>query len=142
MWGLDLRNGTAVDFNKTGTYSTEMFTDEAVRRIRQHGKSSAESSPEDQAGTSNPLFLMINHQAPHTGNIFRPYEVPSIYLERVAHIGNPARRNHAALLASLDDSVGSVFKTLDEEEVRRGRLGGMEDRMVFSLNKNLRYSNF
>ena len=37
MWGLDLRNGTAVDKDQYGVYSTELFTDEAERKIREHG---------------------------------------------------------------------------------------------------------
>ena len=111
MWGLDLRNGTAVDRNKTGLYSTEIFTDEAVRKIREHADVARSKKDDDR------LFLTINHQAPHTANLFRPYEVPDRYLDRVSHVHHHARRHHAALLASLDDAVGRVVQALDESEV-------------------------
>ena len=111
MWGLDLRNGTRVDRNKMGAYSTELFTDEAIRIIRRYGRNETRGSP------SNPLFMVLNHQTPHTANIFQPYEIPSRYLEKVSHIKDEERRNHAAMVFSLDEAVGRIIEALDEKKV-------------------------
>ena len=88
---------------------------------RQETENDETSCSREEEGVSHrsPLFLMVNHQSPHTGNTFRSYEVPSRFLDRVSHVQNPERKNHAALVASLDDTVGRVVKALDQEEVRK-----------------------
>lgn len=125
MWGLDLRNGTKVDRDKMGVYSTELFTDEAIRKIRQHGaraEVAAYGKGNNAKSAANPLFMIINHQSPHTSNIFKPYEIPSRYLDLVEHIDDEERRNHAALVASLDEAVGRVVEALDQEKVNHNRI--------------------
>jgi arylsulfatase B len=57
MPGYDFRKNFDVNYDvKMGTdYATDLFTDEAISIIQNHNK------------TKEPLFLMVNHLAPHTG---------------------------------------------------------------------------
>ncbi len=76
-------------------YLTDVFTDRAVDFIKQVHKA--------------PFFLYLSHTTPHT-----PLQATTPYLERYRHIENPAARIYAAMVASLDDSVGAIVQALDE----------------------------
>lgn len=52
--GRDFRTDYQVDYDNQ-TYATTLFTDAAVDFIESHR-------------TTKPMFLMVNHLAPHTGN--------------------------------------------------------------------------
>lgn len=65
---------------ENGTYSMNLFTDEAVRLIHTH-------TPEEDG----PLFLYVSFQAPHG-----PLQAPDRYVRRYADtIADPARRTYA-----------------------------------------------
>lgn len=73
----DFRNNFDVYYNVTpGAYATDVYTDEAVRIIKNHDK--------------EPFFMMINHAAPHD-----PNEAPAEEIAKFTHITDPVRRVQA-----------------------------------------------
>ena len=78
-------------------YLTDVFTDKAVNFIKQK--------------RAKPFFLYVSHTTPHT-----PLQATKKYLDRYRHIENPAARIYAAMVASLDDSVGAVVRALQESD--------------------------
>ena len=76
-------------------YLTDAFTDRAVHFIKQ--------------AHDAPFFLYLSHTTPHT-----PLQATKTYLDRYRHLKNPAARIYAAMVASLDDSVGAVVQALKE----------------------------
>jgi arylsulfatase A-like enzyme len=94
------KNGQAL-WNQTDIYSTEIFTDQANKIIREH----------DQ---SKPLFLYLAHQAVHAGNEDDPIQAPQRYVDRFPNIKDPQRRKFAGVASALDDSVGAVYQALEE----------------------------
>ena len=84
-------------------YLTDAFTDEAVKFI---GES-----------RSQPFFLYLAHTAPHT-----PLQATAKYIERYRHIENKGQRVYAAMVSSLDDSVGAVRAKLKAEGIEKNTL--------------------
>lgn len=78
---------------KVDDYLTDVFTQKALEFIRVEADA--------------PFFLFLSHTTPHT-----PLQATSEYLDRYRHIEEPARRIYAAMVASLDDSVGAVVGAL------------------------------
>ncbi len=76
-------------------YLTDVFTDEAVSFIDRHA--------------DEPFFLYLSHTTPHT-----PLQATKPYLDRYGHVQDLASRVYAAMVSSLDDSVGEVMKKLKE----------------------------
>ena len=76
-------------------YLTDVFTEEAVAFI--------------QRNQHQPFFLYLSHTTPHT-----PLQATAKYLDRYRHIEKKATRIYAAMVSSLDDSVGSIVKALEE----------------------------
>jgi len=96
-FGPEFRYVPHLEFGKPGEYLTDRLTDEALRVI-------------DHAG-DQPFFLYLAHHAPHT-----PMEAKAV---DVQHFENKLRpgQNHqnasyAAMVKSLDDSVGRVLAHL------------------------------
>ena len=85
-------------------YSTELITTEAVRLIRNRDK-------------AKPMFLYVAFNAPHT-----PLQAPEAYLRQYEHIADPGRRTYAAMVTALDDGVGEIVATLDDEGIARETL--------------------
>lgn len=81
-------------------YLTDAFTDEAVRFIG--------------ANKDRPFFLYLAHTTPHT-----PLQAPAKYIERYRHIENKGQRVYAAMVASLDDSVGAIRAKLKAEGLEK-----------------------
>uniref|UniRef100_A0A1A9WE40 Sulfatase N-terminal domain-containing protein n=1 Tax=Glossina brevipalpis TaxID=37001 RepID=A0A1A9WE40_9MUSC len=102
--GLDFRRDLRPWPEANGTYATDVFTDEAVRIIKNH----------DQ---SKPLFLIISHLAVHTGNDKNPFEAPEEEVKKFAHISNPNRRKYAGMISSLDKSVGKTIEALAKKDM-------------------------
>ncbi|XP_058462252.1 arylsulfatase B-like isoform X2 [Malaya genurostris] len=102
--GYDMRRNATVDHSFKGTYATDHFTNSASSIIKQH-------NPE------KPLFLMVNHLAPHAGNEDDPLQAPEETLKRMEHISDMNRRTYAAMVSKLDDSVGEIFKTLQSKNM-------------------------
>jgi arylsulfatase B len=64
---------------KPGNYVTDLFTDEAIKIINKHD-------------TRKPLFLMLNHLAPHTGNNYERLQAPEDEIEKFKYIKDPERQ--------------------------------------------------
>jgi arylsulfatase A-like enzyme len=77
-------------------YLTDAFTDEAVASIQR------------RAAEDRPFFLYLAHTTPHT-----PLQATPRYLEAYRHIVDPATRIYAAMVASLDESVGRIVEALE-----------------------------
>ncbi len=85
-------------------YLTDMLTDEAVHYIRQ--------SPSDQ-----PFFMYLAYSAPHG-----PLEATPQWLGRVGDIQPSKRRTYAAMVTSLDDGVGRIRRTLQQQGIANNTL--------------------
>ncbi|KAG5680743.1 hypothetical protein PVAND_010232 [Polypedilum vanderplanki] len=99
--GYDMRNNLDV-FNTTlPQYATELFTKEAVKVITNHDK-------------KNPLFLMVNHLAPHAGNEDFPMQAKKEDIARFNYIKDETRRILGGMIYQLDQSVGDIVKALSD----------------------------
>jgi arylsulfatase A-like enzyme len=91
-------------------YLTDALTREAVDFIDRHD--------------DKPFFLYLAYNAVHS-----PLQGADAYMEKFAHIEDIHRRIFAAMLANMDDSVGSVMQQL--------RKSGLEENtIVFFLSDN------
>jgi len=63
------------------TYATDLFTDQAVKIIQDHNS------------TDSPLFLLLNHLAPHAANGI--LQAPEAEIAKFASIADPNRRIYA-----------------------------------------------
>ena len=80
-------------------YLTDMFSDRAVNFIKHKPDS--------------PFFLYLAYNAVH-----HPWQVPEAYLERTKHLkGGEDRRFFAAMVLAMDDGIGRVLQTLDDEGI-------------------------
>lgn len=84
-------------------YLTDAFTDEAVRFI--------------DANRDRPFFLYVAHTAPHT-----PLQATKKYVDRYSHIPDKGQRVYAAMVSSLDDSVGAIRAKLKAEGLENNTL--------------------
>lgn len=83
--GYDFRKNTDVNYNvKPGSYATDLFTDEAIRIIKKH-----------DSKKKKPLFLMLNHLAPHTGNDYDLLQAPKEEIAKFSYISDPNRQKAA-----------------------------------------------
>ena len=83
--GYDMRKNLSVNYDvNPKPYVTELFTNEAVNLIKSHDKRS-------------PLFLVLNHLAPHAGNEApdEPLEAPEEEIKKFEYIENIQRRKLA-----------------------------------------------
>uniref|UniRef100_T1I2L4 Sulfatase domain-containing protein n=2 Tax=Rhodnius prolixus TaxID=13249 RepID=T1I2L4_RHOPR len=100
MWGLDLRRNMTAATEEHGRYSTDIFTDEAVRIIEEHPV------------INQPLFLYMAHAAVHSGNPYNPLPVPDTVVVSITNITDYYRRRFAGMLVKLDQSVGKIVDAL------------------------------
>jgi arylsulfatase A-like enzyme len=92
------------------TYLTDLFSDEAVRFI--------------EAERDKPFFLFLSHTAPHG-----PIMAPDHYLERNTHIDDSRRRILAGMMTAVDDGVGRIIQTLNDN-------GKMDNTLIIFLSDN------
>jgi arylsulfatase A-like enzyme len=86
------RNGEEVWEN--GTYFTDIVTRESSRFIRENA--------------DRPFFLYVAYNSPHY-----PMHAPKEYFDRFSHL-DTERRQQAAMVATVDDSVGRIMGLLEE----------------------------
>jgi arylsulfatase A-like enzyme len=91
-------------------YLTDAWTREAVDFISRH--------------RDKPFFLYVAHNAVHS-----PLQGADAYMKKFAHINDVQRRIFAAMLANLDDSVGTVLQKIHSE-------GLAQDTLVIFLSDN------
>lgn len=101
--GYDMRRNSETE-NRTGTYATDLFTDEAVNLIESHN-------------TKVPLFMMLTHLAPHTGNEDEPMEAPEEVERKFKHIKEEKRRKLAAMISVMDEGIGKVIEAVNRKEM-------------------------
>ncbi|XP_077533183.1 arylsulfatase B-like [Haemaphysalis longicornis] len=99
--GLDFWYNTEPLWNETGHYSTTLFTERAKTVIKDRNK-------------NKPLFLYLSHQATHSGSDVQ-FAAPIKNIEKFSYIGEEARVLYAAIMDTLDESVGEVMEALHEE---------------------------
>ncbi|QBY04248.1 N-acetylgalactosamine 6-sulfate sulfatase [Thalassotalea sp. HSM 43] len=90
-----LRNETREDISK---YLTDELSDEAVEFIKRE--------------KDNPFFLYVAYNAPHA-----PVQATQEYLDRNQHIKDKKRRTYAAMISSVDDGVGRIMETLQQQGI-------------------------
>ena len=95
---------------RNGEYATDLFTDEAVRIIRDWG-------------SDGPFCLYLGYNAPHY-----PMHAPAEYLDRFRDLP-PDRRIMAAMVSCMDDGIGRILDELD-------RQGITDDTCVFFMSDN------
>jgi arylsulfatase A-like enzyme len=104
-----LRNRDVVPEQEV-TYTTDMFSDEAVSFIRRTKE--------------QPFFLYLAYNAVHT-----PMHAKEEDLSVFQEIEDELRRIYAAMTRSLDEGVGRVLDALDQE-------GLADDTLLFFINDN------
>jgi len=107
--GYDLnRNGETV---REEGYITHLTAREATKLIKTRNK-------------GQPFFLYTAFNAPHL-----PNEAPEGTLAKYAHIQDPNRRTHAAMVDELDQAIGQIIQTLESEGLR-------EDTLILFMSDN------
>nr|CAD7439586.1 unnamed protein product [Timema bartmani] len=102
-WGYDMRHGVNnVSWSSYGRYTTDLFSEEAVRIIQDHDD-------------SQPLFLYLAHLATHSGNPYMPLQAPAEVVHQFDYINDTRRRTFAGMVSKLDESVGMVVSALKEK---------------------------
>lgn len=91
-------------------FLTDRFAAEAVSYINEAGP--------------DPFFLYLSFNAPHT-----PLQAPIGYMEKFQHIVDPIKRTYYAMIANLDDNIGTVISALDES-------GKRENTLIFLISDN------
>lgn len=84
---------------------TDVLTDAAVELIEQHNAS------------AKPLFLLLNHLAPHSANLDNPMQAPADELAKFGYIANETERYYAAMVSRMDRSVGQVIDALARQQM-------------------------
>ncbi|KAL5280204.1 hypothetical protein ACFFRR_004272, partial [Megaselia abdita] len=95
--GYDSRDGLSPTISKKGQYATDVYTEKSVEIINQ------------SALRNKPFFLMLSHLTPHN-----PLEAPDEIMQKFNYIKDLDRRKYAAMLHTLDESVGKVVKALSD----------------------------
>lgn len=80
--GYDMRRNLSVANDFDPIYATDLFTNQAVNVINTHDK-------------GKPLFLLLNHLAPHAGNEDFPMQAPEEEIGKFSYIANEKRRTLA-----------------------------------------------
>jgi arylsulfatase A len=106
--GNEYRYVPGLPYGDDGEYLTNRLTDEAIQFI-------------DKAHqTSQPFFLYLAHHAPHTPIEALPSDVNNFRNRKYGTIHkNPV---YAAMIKSLDDSVGRVLERLEELQLSQNTI--------------------
>ncbi|XP_065838684.1 arylsulfatase I-like isoform X2 [Oscarella lobularis] len=93
--GVDFHRNDQVVRNENGTYSTYLFSREAVNII---------NDPDSQNG---PFFIYLAYQAVHG-----PLEAPDSYVTPYMNISDRNRRVYAGMVSAMDEGVGNITRAL------------------------------
>jgi arylsulfatase A-like enzyme len=69
------------------------------------------------ANADEPFFLYLPFSAPHT-----PLQAPGEYYNALRNINDPVRRTYYAMIAALDDAVGTVLEAVDDAGIAESTL--------------------
>ncbi|XP_025085152.1 LOW QUALITY PROTEIN: arylsulfatase I-like [Pomacea canaliculata] len=92
--GFGFWNNDTVDTTVVDRYATEVFSEQAVKIIERHNK-------------STPLFLYLAFKSPHG-----PLQVPARFERMYSRIRRKARRKYCGMVSALDEAVGNVTRAL------------------------------
>lgn len=94
----DLREGEIEVFREG--YSTALFTDRAIKFVRDHSK--------------EPFFLQLCYNAPHFSTKKGVFQAPDAYLRKFNVPPNPngTRAGYAAMVNCMDDQIGRLLAEL------------------------------
>lgn len=95
----------AAPVDNTDKYLTEEITGRTVDFVRRKSRE------------GRPFFAYVAYNAPHW-----PLQVPQRYYDRFPQIQDPVRRTYVAMIAALDDGVGKILDSLEEQGVRENTL--------------------
>ncbi len=102
IWKQKRKGTSAIMVNNTvireDEYLTFAIASRACRFIEQNSR--------------HPFFLYVPFNAPHT-----PFQAPAEYCERFSDVKDRNKQVYYAMIAALDDAVGAIMKTLQEEGV-------------------------
>ncbi len=114
QWKMGRHESAAIRENdqvvKEEDYLTFAFRDKAQSFIRNRGE--------------DPFFLTVAFSAPHV-----PFQAPESYYAQFDHVKDENRRVYLSMIAALDDAVGDIMKTLDDE-------GILESTIVYFISDN------
>lgn len=100
-WNPDMPN-LDLTVGKEGDYLTDRLTDEAVRFI--------------EASAGRPFFLYLSHYAVHTP-LEAPARIVAKYEAKLRRLGPGPDPVYAAMVETVDRSVGRVLRALDAERI-------------------------
>ncbi|CAG2174049.1 unnamed protein product, partial [Oppiella nova] len=66
---------------------------------------------------SEPLFLYVPHQSVHSSGFNFTLEVPQEYIDMFAYIESDIRRQLAAVVYAMDESIGAVVEALHSKQM-------------------------
>lgn len=91
-------------------YSTELFTDRALKFLRDHSK--------------RPFFLQLCYNAPHFSTEKGVFQAPVAYLRKFNVTGDPnrTRGGYAAMVNCMDDQIGRLLAELEALKIGRNTL--------------------
>ncbi|XP_075162694.1 arylsulfatase B-like [Haematobia irritans] len=102
--GYDFRRNLDILCTPKDSYATDLFTEEAERIISMNNG-------------SQPLFLLVSHLAPHTGNFDDLMQAPQEEIEKFSYIPDKQRQMYAAMVSKLDESIGRIIHALDQAQM-------------------------
>ncbi|KAJ9457877.1 Arylsulfatase [Diplonema papillatum] len=110
----DFQEQTETAFQYNGTYSTYIFTDRAVRILKEQYANES----------SNPFFFYLAYQ-----NVHWPLEAPEEFMQQCAEIPDKQRQTVCALALALDQGIGNVTQALAD-------IGKLDDTIVVFSSDN------
>jgi len=102
-YNVNLRHNSA--FVVETNYLTHAFSHQAVSYITTN------------AQASQPFFMFLSYNAPHV-----PMDAPQDYLDRFPDITDTNRKVHAAMVSALDDGIGEVLQSLQDNGIETNTL--------------------
>lgn len=100
----------AIDWQRDGItvredgYSTELITNEAVKVVQRRDH-------------ERPLFMFVSYNAPHG-----PQAAPQESIDRYPEIADEERREYAAMVDSMDQGIGKILQTVQDEKIAESTL--------------------
>jgi arylsulfatase B len=123
-----MRRNLDVDRSYNQTYATEMFTNEAINLIASHNK-------------SQPLFLLLNHLAPHAANEHHPLQAPEEIIKMYEYIPDLDRRTLAGKerksYCFIFSKLFSIWKRLEQNKTINTFISQQFSAMMHVLDKGV-----
>ena len=98
--GIDFRNGIEPITDKSGDYSTNLFTEEIEQIIDEHDSE------------KGPFFIYAAYQSVHY-----PLEAPQKYFDKCQSIPYEGRRTFCAMLRAADEGISNITMLLEEKNL-------------------------